>query len=336
MNKKDNINPLGRLIIPFVLLFMILGIGVTGYQLIEKKSFVHALFMTFSTLSTEGFSEAQPLTDVGKMFSIFLIICGVSTMAYAIGQFGEIIVEGQIFGYRRRKRMEKVIANMKNHYIVCGYGRVGHQVVADLDAEKIPYVIIDSKQETALELEPKGIPHFIGSAASDDLLRKAGIDRAKVVMACADSDAENVFITLSAKSVNPKVFVVARAAYANTEPKLKMAGADRVISPYFIAGRRMAAMALRPIAIDYLDMVMHSEHLELSLHEFTLEKGSKVIGKTIAETNLRQQSGATILAIRKFDGGFNIQPMGTTLIEEGDVMITLGTKDQLELMSKMV
>jgi voltage-gated potassium channel len=329
-------NPFNRLLVPFLLFCIMVVVGVIGYEVIEKRGAIDSLYMTFSVLSTEGHSDARPMSDFGKIFTIGLMICGVSTMAYAIGQFGEIIVEGKIFDYRRRSRMEKTLSNLKGHYVICGYGRVGHQVVADLQSEKIPVVVIDSKPETAQELEVMGIPYFIGSAASDDLLKKAGIDHAKAVMACADSDAENVFITLSAKSVNPKVFLVARAAFAGTEQKLRMAGADRVISPYFIAGRRMAAMAMRPIAIDYLDMVMHSEHLELSLHEFSVEKGSKVIGKSLQDANLRQQCGATILAIRKSDGGFNLQPIGTTVIEQGDVLVAIGTKDQLELMGKIV
>jgi len=333
---KENQNPLAKLIFPFLIFFFFVGIGMAGYGFLEKRDLVDSAYMTFSVLSTEGHADARPMSKAGKLFNIALIIGGVGTMAYALGQFGEILVEGKYVRYRRRKNMEKTIANMKDHFIVCGYGRVGHQVVADLISEKIPFVVIDSKPETEQEIENQNFPYFIGSAASDDLLKKAGIDRARVVMACADSDAENVFITLSARSVNPKVFIVARAAFAGTDQKLRMAGADRVISPYFIAGRRMAAMALRPIAIDYLDMVMHSEHLELSLHEFLVEKGSKVIGKGLAESNLRQQSGSTILAIRKSDGGFNLQPIGTTVIEEGDVLIAIGTKDQLELMGKIV
>jgi len=232
--------------------------------------------------------------------------------------------------------MEKRIAELKNHYLICGFGRVGHQVAEDLAAEKTPYVIIDSRPEVEEELALLNIPFLIGDIASDDILEKAGIKRAKGLIASADSDAANVFVTLSARVLNPGIYIVARSATKDSESKLKKAGANQVITPYLIAGRRMAAMVQKPIAMDYLDTVMHSEHLHIALREFCVDQKSNLIGKTLAETEIRQKSGATVLALRSQDGSFNLQPIGSSKIMAEDTLITIGTQEQLELLEKMI
>ncbi|MBU0686757.1 MAG: potassium channel protein [Candidatus Margulisbacteria bacterium] len=329
-------NPLRRLGIPFLFLGMIIVLGVLGYKFIEGVPAFDALYMVVITLSTVGFNEVVPLSNAGKLLTIFLIVGGVGTVAYTVGQIIEIVVEGQIVGYRRRRQMEKRIASMKDHYIICGFGRVGHQVAEELTASKESFVVVDVKQEIAEELAGKNIPYVIGSPASDESLEDAGVKKAKVVVACHDSDADNVFVVLSARVANPKVYIIARAGQKETESKLLKAGANRVISPYFIAGRRMAAMALRPITIDYLDTVMRSEHVNLGLREFLVREKSKITGKALSKTNIRQDSGATVLAIRKPDGAFNLQPISNTVIESGDLLITIGTPEQLELLDKML
>jgi voltage-gated potassium channel len=225
---------------------------------------------------------------------------------------------------------------MKDHYIICGFGRVGHQVAAELKETKKPFVVVDAKEETIRELAALDIPYIIGRAASDESLEEAGIKKARGLIACHDSDADNVFVTLSARVANPSIYIVARAGERETESKLIKAGANRVISPYFIAGRRMAAMALRPITIDYLDTVMHSEHVNLGLREFLIRESSRVTGKDLARAQLRQQSGATVLAIRRPDGSFDLQPGSATLLTAGDVLITIGTPEQLELLDRML
>lgn len=232
--------------------------------------------------------------------------------------------------------MEKRIADLKNHYIICGYGRVGHQVADDLEAERIPYVVIDSRPEIMDELAAEDIPFLIGDIASDAILEKGGIKRARGLIASADSDAANVFVTLSARELNPKIYIVARSASKDSESKLKKAGANQVITPYLIAGRRMAAMVQKPIAMDYLDTVMHSEHLHIALREFDVDDKSNLIGRTLAETEIRQKSGATVLAIRSKDGSFNLQPAGSSKIQKDDTLITIGTQEQLDLLEKMV
>jgi len=329
-------NPFKRLIPPVIILVVIATVGVTGYTLIEGWSLLEAAYMLVITLFTVGFGEVHPLSAAGKVLTMLIIVSGVGTAIYAVGQIGEIIVEGQIFGYRRRKRMERKIREMKDHYIICGFGRVGHQVAEEFEAAKRPYVVIDTKTETADELEPKGIPYVVGDVTSDKNLEEAGIKKAKGLIASADSDTANVFVTLAARALNPEIYVVARAGDVDAGEKLKMAGANRVISPYFISGRRMAALAIRPVASDFLDMVMHGEHLEFSLREITIPDRSPMIDKSLADAEIRQKSGATVLAIRKPDGGFNLQPLAMSKIEKGDILVVIGTQEQLELLEKMV
>lgn len=310
--------------------------GVLGYTLIEGWSLLEAFYMLVITLSTVGFKEVHELSDTGRLLTMVLIISGVGTAVYAVGTFGEMIVEGQIFGYRRKKRMQKKIKDMNNHYVICGFGRVGHQVAKELEAEEIPYLVIDLKEATAVELEPRGIPYLIGNASANGMLQKAGVEKAKGLMSCADSDEENVFVTLSARVLNRDLHIVARASGRDTEEKLKIAGANRTISPYFISGRRMAALATRPVASDFLDMVMHGEHLEFNLREFRVKDKSHMIGKSLEDAKIRQRSGATVLAIRKADEAFNLQPIAVSKVEKGDILVVIGTQEQLEMLEKMI
>ncbi|OGB87514.1 hypothetical protein A3H38_03015 [candidate division WOR-1 bacterium RIFCSPLOWO2_02_FULL_46_20] len=329
-------NPLARLVPALIALLIIVAAGVTGYHFIEGWPFFDSIYMLVITLFTVGFEEVQPLSDSGRLLTMVIIISGVGTAIYAAGQLGEMIIEGQIFGYRRRRRMEKKIRELKDHYIICSFGRVGHKVAQEFETAKIPYVVIDSKPETAVELEPKGTPYLVGSAASNGVLKEAQIEKAKGLIACADSDMENVFVTLSARSANKDIYIVARASGQDAEDKLKMAGANRIISPYFISGRRMAALAIRPVTSDFLDTVMHGEHLEFNLREIEVPEKSFVINKTLEEAQIRQKSGASVLAIHKPDGGFNLQPLAISKIECGDILIVIGTQEQLDLLERMV
>lgn len=329
-------NPFNRLLKPGIVLFFIIVAGMVGYTQLEGWSVLEAAYMLVITLFTVGFGEVHELSSAGKILTMGLIVSGVGAAIYAVGQLGEMIIEGQIFGYRRRKNMEKKLKDMKNHYIICGFGRVGHKVLEELQAEGIGVVVIDPKPITADELEPKGISYLVGDSSMNAILKRAGVENAMGLIACADSDMENVFVTLSARAYNPSIYIVARASGHDAEGKLKMAGANRVISPYFISGRRMAALAIKPVASDFLDMVMHGEHLEFSLRELKIPDRSSLLNKSLAEAEIRQKSGATVLAIRKPDGGFNLQPLAVSKIEHGDVLVIIGTQEQLELFEKMV
>lgn len=238
-------NPLKRLIIPAVILLAIIVIGVSGYIYLEGWSVLDAVYMIVITLATVGFREVHDLNAAGRILTMGVIITGVGTALYIAGQVIEMMVEGQIVGYRRRKKMETMISEMKNHYIICGFGRVGHQVAIEFNEAKVPYVVIDSKPEVAAELDPQGVPHLLGDITSDSILKEAGIMQARGLIASADSDTANVFVTLSARVLNPNLYIVARAGYLDSEEKLKKAGANRVVSPYFTAGKHMADIAVK-------------------------------------------------------------------------------------------
>jgi len=329
-------NPLKRLIIPVTFLVFLFIVGTLGYMRIEGWPLLDSLYMMVITLATVGYREIYPLNEAGKILTMVIILCGVSTLLYTMGQAIEIIVEGKIVDYRRRKKMDKMISDMRNHYIICGYGRVGRQVAHELLSEKEPFVVIDNKPGTPAELESKGIPYLVGDVTSDEVLEEAGIRVAKVMMACSDSDTANVYVTLSARVLNPSIFIVARAGQKEVEEKIKKAGADRVLSPYFLAGRRMANMAMKPVALDYLDTVMNSEHLSLNLEELKIEHSSKILGKTLEEAQIKKHSGAYILSIRKANGNFVLQPTAETVIEKDDILVAIGTPQQFNLLEKMV
>jgi voltage-gated potassium channel len=329
-------HPLRRLLPALALLTIITAIGIAGYVAIEGWTLTEAAYMLVITLFTIGYEEVHPLSTNGMYLTMLVIVTGVGTSIYLAGQAVEIIVEGEMFGYQRKKRMAREISGMKDHYIICGYGRVGHQVAEAFEQSKVRYVVIDAKPETKDELEPRGIPNIIGDATSDDTLMEAGIQRARCLIACSDSDVANVYVTLSARALSPPLYIVARAGVRDTEKKLMMAGANRVISPYFIAGRRMAAMATRPVTSDFLDLVSHGGQVEFSLHEIAVPPGSSLTSKTLAEADIRGETGTTILAIRRVDGSFDLQPSSSSRIAGHDILVVLGTSGQIDKLEKLV
>lgn len=329
-------NPFRRVLPATFLLVLIAVIGVVGYEVIEGWPWLDSVYMVVITLFTIGFGEVRPLSPVGRFFTMALAVLGVGTAVYAAGQAVEVIVEGELSGYQKRRKMARRISNMRNHYIICGFGRVGHQVAEAFRAAKVQFLVVDPKPETATELEPLGVSYILGDATSNEALEEAGIHHAKALIACSDSDVSNVYITLSARALNPRLYIVARAGLRDTEKKLAIAGANRVISPYFMAGMRMAALATRPVISDFLDLVTHGGQVEFNLHEIPVAAASGVCAKTLAEADIRRHSGAMVLAIRKKDGAFNLQPRAESRLDEGDILVVIGTGDQIKLLEQMV
>ena len=332
-NYEDSIQ---RILVPSILVLASLVIGTLGYFFIEKLSIIDSVYLTTATMFlATGYLNGLNLSAAGKLFSMVFLIIGVFSVFYAVGTIIEFIVEGNIKGIRRKRKMDKTLSEIKGHYIISGFGRVGHQIAAQLEAEKIPYVIIDMKHDTAEELEPKGVPFIIGNVSSDEVLEKEGIKRAKCLIAAADSDVENVYVTLTAKDLNPGITVVARASHKYTESKLRKAGADRVISPYFIAGSRMASMAVNPVSSEFLDIVTGSDNIELWLKEVKVKERSQLADKTLGEAKVRQVSGAMVLTIKKSNGSYDLSPRAESRMEIGDIVVALGTNQQLDILAKM-
>ena len=232
--------------------------------------------------------------------------------------------------------MDKKISQMTQHYIICGFGRVGHQIAQVFDESHVPYVVIDSKKETQDELERQNTTLIIGNSTSDSILIKAGILSAKGLIACSDSDVANVYVTLSARVLNPELNIVARAGFKDTKKKLIMAGANSVLSPYFISGIRMAALAIHPVASDFLDLVTHGGQVDFRLYEMPVPENSPLLGKSVGEADIRGTAGALILAIRRNDGSFDLQPTANSLIEKNDVLVVIGTREQFDSLTKIV
>lgn len=329
-------NPFRRLVIPVLLLIFVIVVAIVGYMYLEHFPFLDAVYMVVITLSTVGFREVHELNSSGKILTICVIIAGVGTVAYTVGQFIEIMLEGQIVGYRRRRNMEKKISELRDHYIICGYGRVGHEVAKSFKAQKIPFVVIDSKGETSAELNENGIPHIIGDASSDETLEAAGVKNAKGLVAASDSDVTNVFVTLSSRVLNPKLYIVARASFLESEKKLKKAGANRVISPYFIAGQRMATMVLRPVTVDFIDTVMRGDESEHNIEEVKVTRKSKLVGMSIGDAEIKTKTGSTILAVKKAEGSFELHPSAKTLLGAEDTLLVIGTASELHELESLV
>lgn len=327
--EKLQANPLIRLIIPGLLILAIIIAGTIGYVKLEGWGIFESLYMVVITLSTVGFGEIHQLNTAGRLVTMSIIVFGIGTVGYTVGQIVEIIVEDQVGGYRRRRKMEKKIANFKNHYIICGFGRVGHQIAREFAGAKINYVVIDNKPETTAELAGSSIPFFVGNMTTDKILLDAGIKNAKGLVAAADSDTDNVFVTLSARVLNPRLFIIARTGTVEAEEKLKKAGADRVISPYFIAGKQMAAMATKPTAIDFFDSIIHNGHLQVAMSEFKVGNNCQLVNKSLKDSQIRQKSGAYIVTIKKANGQLEMQPTANSKIEPGDILVAIGTADQL-------
>jgi voltage-gated potassium channel len=305
----------------------VLILGTVGYMLIEHLSFVDALYTTVDMMATVG-SIAHPLSTAGRLFTVLVLVLGVGSLLYAFGVGMEFMIEGHLNKAIRRRFMHRKIDALRDHYIVCGYGRVGSQIAEDFAARKVPFVIIDEKEELIERCIERGYLVVEGDATSDEVLREAGIQRAKCLLAATDNDANNIYITLSARHLNQKLFIVARANHDETEEKLKLAGADRVISPYTIGGHRMATLALQPAVVEFLDAITRAGNIELAVQEVILSPASSLIGKTMAVAQNTMKDGTMIVALKK-EGKLLTGTRTQLSIEAGDAIIVVGAPEQL-------
>lgn len=310
-------------------------LGTLGYHILMGWAFLDSLYMTVITLATVGYKEVHELDPIGKVYTIVLIVFGVSIVFWAGASLVEAVVGEQVWHAFQRKRMDKQIAAINDHYIVCGYGRMGQQIVKDLRSENTPHVVIEMNPEQLPKLIAQDIPFIEGNASDDKVLRAAGIERAKGLITVAPSDEDNVFITLSARALNPNLYIVARSIREENENKLKMAGANRVMSPYVFGGRRMAAAVLRPNVLDFLELAFHTEDLRLNIEELLVGERAKMAGKAIGAFDIRSETGATVLAIKKPSGKTVANPSPSEVVDAGDVLIVMGSPDQLENARKL-
>jgi voltage-gated potassium channel len=306
--------------------------GTVGYMVLGF-GLLDALYQTVTTVTTVGFREVQPLTDGGKIFTIALIVVGVGTALYTLGVIIETVLEGQLPEVFGRRRMERKITGMRDHVVVCGWGRVGRAIARDLVAMGSEPVVVD---KDPIRIENVPYPSVLGDATDDEILERAGVRRARALVAALDTDAGNLFVTLSARALRSELFIVGRVRLEENEDKLRRAGADRIVNPQSIGGARMAAFVLQPHVTEFVDVVMHDRDIEFRLEEIAVSEGSPIEGCSIREAHVRDRTGALVLALRDQSGAFTTNPPPETVIHADQVIIAIGTPGDLEKLERLV
>ena len=311
-----------------LLVVVVLFAGTLGYHLVEGWSFGDSLYMVIITLGTVGYGEVHPLSSAGRVFTMFLIVAGVGLVTYAVGTIARMIVEGEIqAAFGRRRAMSKV-RRLKDHWVICGYGRIGSLVAREFARRPLSFVVVE-RDETKAPRMPEEYAVVIGDATEEDVLIEAGIERAKGLVTVLHSDADNLFVTLTARGLNPSLFIIARYEEEKSETKLLRAGADKVVSPHVIGGTRMAMAVLRPAVIDFIDLTTQSESLGLQMEEVALVQGSQLAGKALVDTHIRSELDIIVVAIKKKSGHMEFNPSASTVLEEGDRLIAIGKREHL-------
>jgi len=326
--KKRLPHPLRRFRLPAALLAVVIVYGVLGYTLIEGWNVLDSFYMTIITISTVGYSEVNKLSDAGRIFTSTLIVVGVGTMLYGFGVFAETLTDNSFIHYRRERQLERSLNQLRDHFIICGYGRIGTQIVAEFEAHNIPYAVIDQTEDAVMRLRNEDRLHVEGDASSEEILKLAGIERARGLISAVDSDERAVYIILAARALNSELYLISRAGRPESIRRLELAGANRVISPYQMAGHRMAELAVRPALVDVMDSLHHGES-EIAVEEMLVQPKVAAVGKTIAGAGLVSPDAAKVLAVRRRDGTLHANPAADLLLEEGDLVIALGSEEQL-------
>ena len=312
-------------------LLLILGSG--GYILIEGWPWTDSVYMTVITISTVGFGEIRPLSPIGRVYTGGLIVLGVSTTAYAISTLADVIVAGEFRSLIWRRRMQNRIDKMTGHFIVCGYGRVGEQVVNELLSNNVPLVVVEIRANLVPELENLGVFPVEGNATEDTVLIRAGIERAAGICCCLPNDSDNVYVALTARSLSSELTIISRANSHESERKLQIAGVNHVINPYVTSGRRMARQLIHPNILEFMDVVMHRDEVDILIEDIGVGERSSLRDQTISDTEVRRRIGANILAVRRPDGETFVNPGVEFSLRAGDTLIALGTPEQLDVLA---
>lgn len=308
---------------------VLLAVGTAGYVLVEDWSAFDALYMSAITITTVGYLEVHPLSDGGRIFTMAYLLVGVFSLFYVATAIIRSIVSGEVRAHLGRQLMERTLAGLEGHVVVCGLGRMGRIVCEEFSAMEMRFVVIDRDASLVQDLN---IPHGIGlagDATSDAVLRKAGVERAKTLVTLAASDADNLYIVMSARLLNDKLHIVARAADEEAETKLQRAGANRVVSPYVIGGQRVAQAVLRPAVLDFLELATREDFQELQIEEVAIAPRGALVGARIDDKRIRQELGVMVVAVRKPSGEMQFNPRPDTTLAAGEVLIVLGHKEQL-------
>ncbi len=322
--------------IGFSMMIFVFGYGIFIYSYLEGWSLLDSFYQVIITLSTVGFKEVHPLSEKGRLHTSLLIIFGVGSYAYLLGSFTEAFIEGRIQMFWGKKKMEKRIGKLDNHYIICGYGRIGSIVARELLREGCKIVVVDKNPEVINELKERNLLYVEGDATSDEVLLQAGLKKAKAVITTLTSDAQNIYVTLTVKQLSSSTKVIARAEDEPSIPKLKYAGADRVLTPYLIGGLRMAQLVLRPTVINFLEMAIHGNDMDLQMEELKVTSASKLVDKNLIESEIRPKYNLIIIAIKKKGGEMIYNPTPQEKIRSEDTLIVVGKKTDLERIKQVL
>jgi len=323
-----------RIRLAFAALIITIIMGTVGLILTEHLTLAQAIYLTVQTVTTVGYGDIKLHSTAGHVFVVFLMLGGVGVMFYFSGIMMAFLIEGELTGAYGRRKMNKKILHLHDHIIVCGAGRVGRQVVYRLRHEGAHCVVIEKQEDLANQLIEEGFLVIHSDATSDETLKRAGIDKAKGLITALPEDSLNVFVTLSAKGLNPGIHVVARTDEYGSEKKLLRAGADKVISPAILGGRRMAMAILKPISVDYIDTVIHDHNIEMEMVEMKVDQLSCLVGKTLSNSGIKQQTGAMVVAIVR-DNEVISNPDAEEVITEGDLLIVFGLREQLHRLEEV-
>ncbi|MFH2122581.1 MAG: NAD-binding protein [Pseudomonadota bacterium] len=320
-----------------IMLIIVLSFGTSGYMFLEHSSFMDSLYMTMITISTIGYGEIFPLSTKGRIFTMILILVGVGFVMFMFSKITEAVVEGELRAIYGRLNMKKKVTELNDHYIICGFGRIG-RVICDLlkEANK-PFVVIENSPKVIRELTELNYLFLDGEASSDDMLLKAGVKRARGLISVVSSDADNVYITLSARGLNNDLYIMTRSSGTDGgETKLLRAGANRVISPYYIGACRMAQHILRPTVTDFIDLTLDSGELGLRMEELSVSDHGKIVNNTLMDSNIRRDFNLIVVAIKRAQGEMLFNPNPTSMILKNDTLIVLGDYGKIKALELII
>lgn len=316
-------------------IFLIVAGGTIWYSVVEEWSVLDSLYMTVITLTTVGFGEVEPLSRESRIFTVVLILLGVGIVAYGLSSLAQYLVTSGFVERVRREALLRTIGTMENHIIICGAGNVGRTAAESLHDIGREFIVVDSNLETVQALRDDGWTALEGDATRDEILLEAGVERAAGLIVCTSSDADNMFIILAARELNEDLLIVSRSVGAASEAKMRRAGANRVISPQKMGGRQLANMIVRPNVAEFMDHVTLDSGLELWLEEVAIDKKSPIVGSSVVEANIRERTGATLVALLRGEDGVATMPSEETRLESGDRLIVLGTEEQLGKLAEL-
>lgn len=315
------------------MLVTLVMVGAVGFHWLEGLSLFESLYLTTVTLATVGYGDIVPKTPAGRTFAMMLMLIGVFTVFYAMTALIRVVVSGELRTNLGRIQMERALGTVKDHIIVCGYGRMGRLVCREFSRAGLPFVVIDKDAEAVRDFQANYGLAIVGDATSDEELRHAGIERARALITVMASDADNLYTTMSARLLNSKIYIVARMEDPEAEKKLQRAGANRIVSPYQIGGMRMAQAVLRPAVVDFIDIATKKEHIELQMEEATIVPHSPLAGIALRDCKLLAELHVLVMAIKKASGHMHFNPKGETVMEVGDTLVAIGHQEQLDKLS---